>query len=659
MSSEAENLFKLLPALYRIRDAERGGPLEALCGVLAEQLALLREDLAQLYDDQFIETCAEWVAPYLGGLIGYSPIHGVTEQTISARAEVANTIAARRRKGTASVLEQLARDTTGWPAHVVEFFERLRCTQHMNHVRPRNHGTVDLRRWEPLERQGSAFDSLAHTLDVRAIERQGGRYGIPNVGLFLWRLELLSLTRSPAVRVDDQRFRFSPLGIDLQLYSLPEAVDADAGFSEACHVPEPLSRRVLDRDLAQHYGPKKSLLVEADGGVVDRVQICNLADSASGWAHLPTDAVSIDPVLGRLAFPSDRAPEEVRVTFHYAFSARAAGGEYERGASFTQPGPADVTVARGSGLRAALAAVGRGGLVEIADSGRYEEALALRARADAHIEVRAANQQRPIVVLEDALQVRLAAGAVVTLNGLLIAGGLSVTSHGGAGPRLLRLRHCTLVPGRALTAAGEPLAPDAPALLIDASETTVEIEDCIVGAIRAEPGAQVQIARSIVDATARTRTAFSARAAAAPGATLSLRESTVVGRVHTERLELASNSIITAARAAGDVTSQLVWSERLQQGCIRFCALPLDSLVPRPYHCQSDSLVAFTSLCYGTPGYGQLASYVPSEIRCGADDEGELGAFHDLYAPQREANLKLRLQEYLRFGLEAGVFFAS
>ena len=54
---------------------------------------------------------------------------------VSTRAYVANTMAYRRRKGTAVVLEQLARDTTGWPARAVEFFQRLATTQHMNHVR--------------------------------------------------------------------------------------------------------------------------------------------------------------------------------------------------------------------------------------------------------------------------------------------------------------------------------------------------------------------------------------------------------------------------------------------------------------------------------------------------------------------------------------------
>src|SRR5512135_383970 len=100
MPFDENTLYSLLPAVYRARDAELGEPLRAVLSVIAEQLAVLEEDLAQLYDDQFIETCAEWVIPYLGDLIGYralSPVQGITVPT---RAEVANTIGYRKRKGT-------------------------------------------------------------------------------------------------------------------------------------------------------------------------------------------------------------------------------------------------------------------------------------------------------------------------------------------------------------------------------------------------------------------------------------------------------------------------------------------------------------------------------------------------------------------------------
>src|SRR5579875_2255027 len=105
------DLFNLLPAVYRIRDAQIAaaakqsrGPLGSLLMLIQEQLAILAEDLDQLYDDQFIETCAPWVIPYIGDLIGYQSVNGIATAVDSPRAEVARTIGFRRRKGTVPVM---------------------------------------------------------------------------------------------------------------------------------------------------------------------------------------------------------------------------------------------------------------------------------------------------------------------------------------------------------------------------------------------------------------------------------------------------------------------------------------------------------------------------------------------------------------------------
>src|SRR6266436_2682800 len=122
MSFDLETLYRLLPAVYRIRDleqtengspfidlqqqADNGSiqlPLKALLKIITEQIAVLEENLAQLYDDQFIETCAEWVIPYIGDLVSYRTPHNTSSQSL--RSEVAHTISYRRRKGTATLLE--------------------------------------------------------------------------------------------------------------------------------------------------------------------------------------------------------------------------------------------------------------------------------------------------------------------------------------------------------------------------------------------------------------------------------------------------------------------------------------------------------------------------------------------------------------------------
>jgi hypothetical protein len=67
----------------------------------------------------------------------------------------------------------------------------------------------------------------------------------------------------------------------------------------------------------------------------------------------------------------------------------------------------------------------------------------------------------------------------------------------------------------------------------------------------------------------------------------------------------------------------------------------------------------FNSLRYGAPTYCQLAQTCADEIARGADDESEMGVFHDLYQPQRTLNLRSRFDEYTPAEAEVGIFYAS
>src|ERR1700722_7826002 len=152
-----DRLYDLLPAVYRQRDADQGYPLQALLRVITEQVGIVEENIAQLYDNWFIETCEEWVVPYIGDLIGYQALNdagepaGVDsvrarqrEQILIPRRDVANTLHARRRKGTLALLDELAADVSGWPARPVEFFRLLGWTQNLHTPllgRPRYHRT--------------------------------------------------------------------------------------------------------------------------------------------------------------------------------------------------------------------------------------------------------------------------------------------------------------------------------------------------------------------------------------------------------------------------------------------------------------------------------------------------------------------------------------
>ncbi len=663
MSLDARTLYELLPAVHRSRDAEEGGALEALIGVVAQQIALLEEDLAQLYDDQFIETCADWVVPYIGDLVGYRQLHGVTAQISSPRAEVADTIRLRRGKGTAATLEQLARDVTGWEAHVVEYFQRLATTQYLNHPRPGNRAFADLRRPEPLERLNGPFDAQAHTVDVRRAA-SGARPNIPNVGVFLWRLRSYSVSASPAVKVDDRRYLFDPLGAPVALFS--SEVPAGAGALTTTNVSQRLSRRALAAAKDKFYGADKSFFI--DGVALDALMICNLSDAGGGaWAHTPpAGKVAVDPVLGRIAFGTARAAPP-KVSYHYGFSSDLGGGSYDRLASFEALTPVVVTPTQKPTIQGALDAIAGGGAAEIADNGRYAETPAIKVTtAGARIELRGADKRRPLLSLGGEFLIGGADGAEASLNGLLIAGGrLRIAATPDNKLRRVTLRHCTLTPGIALTPAGAPAQPALPSLVVETG-AIVEIDHCILGGLRVAPGAQVTIKNSVIDAAQQSGVAYAGLDGAAAGGPLTISDSTVIGKVHADELRLAENVIFLARLGQGDVWRAPVWAEKRQSGCVRFSYLPAGSRAPRPYRCQpapgADPAAVqpvFTSLRYGDPSYCQLDRRTPLAIREGAEDGSEMGVFRELFQPQRETNLRVRLDEYLRFGLEAGFIFVT
>jgi hypothetical protein len=233
-------------------------------------------------------------------------------------------------------------------------------------------------------------------------------------------------------------------------------------------------------------------------------------------------------------------------------------------------------------------------------------------------------------------------------------------------PRELVLRDCTLVPGLTLNPDGRAASPGAASLIIEHPFAKITLERCITGPLQIVAGAEVVIRDSIIDAGDAINAAFDADGAGGPGAELTVTESTVIGKLHTQLMRLASNSIFFAELGPlpAEKWKAPVMAERLQAGCVRFCYLPTGSITPRHFRCVPDkahpkALPHFTSLRYGDPGYGQLHRITDKAIREGADDGGEMGVLHALFQPQRETNLRLRLDEYLRFGLHAGIFYPT
>jgi hypothetical protein len=630
MTNQADRLYDLLPAVYRLRDAAQGYPLRALLNVIAEQVHVVEADITQLYENWFIETCQDWVVPYIGSLIGYTPVEdaaqlggGTTsrdlrrESILISRSEVANTIRYRRRKGTLLVLDDLASSVAGWPAQAVEFYRRLGVAQNINYLHLERGRTADLRDGRDLKRLGGPFDRMGRTANVRRINSQHtpGRHNIQSVGVFVWRLQAYSVTQAPAYCYEEEApncYLFSPLGNDTALYNFPQPATSSTGYGlTELNFPTPIYRRDLEPlqtiravtpaapNIPLYYGDGKSIQIWV-GSLSQPVPASQIvAADLSNWAYRPqAGEVAVDPELGRMTFPPGHQRKQgVWVSYYYAFSAGIGGGEYDR--TLSEPPTAKVYLVGADETDQHINdAVARWhndapqhAVIEIADSGVYTERINITLKAGQTLQLRAANGKRPVIRL---LDWQTEAPDNITVSGerdtWFILDGLLVTGRGIQiqGDLMgVTIRHSTLVPGWGLQTNCEPKGAEASLELVDAP-ACLTIEHSIVGSIqmtrdevKLDPMA-LHISDSIIDATSPERVALGAPESECAYAELTVIRTTVFGQIHTQAIALAANSIFMGT----------VYVCRLQKGCVRFCYVEPGSRTPRRYECQPDMVAA-------------------------------------------------------------------
>ncbi|MDF0668192.1 MAG: hypothetical protein P0119_19275 [Nitrospira sp.] len=708
MSEADDRVYALLPVVHRQRDEETGGPLRALVSVIAEQVAIVEQDIERLYENWFIETCDDWAVPYLSDLVGYRPAPEVRERgfvdyerqstqdmVFVSRREVANTLRYRRRKGSLALLESLANDIAGWAARAVEFYRLVAGSYGLKHQVMPNNYLVDLRLGDDIDRLNTPFDETPHTVDVRRLgsRRSQGLYNPTHVGVFVWRLKAYSVgpTQASADNLEQGQYRFDAFGHDVPLYTLPVEEPAPTHITDEINLPVPIRRRALRDRLADYYGEGKSFCIWID----DAEEPLDLKDivptDLSRWScsfNGNRSWVAVDPQLGRLFFA--QPPKMVRVSYHYGFSADIGGGEYDRPmlqvvgkTGTTESSPTLYKVDSGQDLITAFQQWGRDqpshAVIEVVRSGWFdipEGRVSLSLKANQILHLRAANAVRPVI--HGTFDVTVHSGSRLLLDGLLIDGSLvlkGAPEEQNTQAEIL-LRHCTLVSGKGADAS--------PSLELTRIGWKVVIESSIVGPlhvlqneVRTEP-LQIRVINSIIDSGSDGATAVGASNHDVAHAVLSIERSTILGQVQAHAIDSAVNTIFTG----------LVHVDRRQRGEMRFCYVAPESRTPNRRQCQPDLAMqdverrlgvqlkrrptpdeieavrshirpSFNSRQYGDAAYCQLSAFCPQEIVRGADDEGEMGVLHDLYHPQRLTNLDARLNEYVPAGMEVGIIVAS
>lgn len=280
-----------------------------------------------------------------------------------------------------------------------------------------------------------------------------------------------------------------------------------------------------------------------------------------------------------------------------------------------------------SSLTEALAAVSEPvEVVQFEDSSTYRGEHPLWPQPCESLTIQAAEGYRPIIEFDgfDGAEAVLAY-ARLSLRGLAWRG-----TPGGDFDALelphtqaLELAGCTMLEGN------ERLVLD-----LRTAERAL-LRDSMLATIEAGGGGQLRVERCAIDS------GYAAGNVAITATELVVERATIIGAVVCTQID-ASESLFV-----DDVTV----ADRYR-GCVRYCAVTSNSVLPRHHRTIVDPQVHFVSTVRRDPAYLRLEPTTDASVRAGAEDGSELGVYHDLHSGRRLEALARRLQEATPAGLE-------
>jgi hypothetical protein len=715
MSAPDDTLYGLLPAVHRVKDAELGYPLRTLLRAIGAQVDELAAEIDAQYRDWFIETCRAERVPAFAALVGVElgapggSAEGTiaTRNAIARRRLVANAIADRRRKGSFSVLEQLAGDATGWPARAVELAPLLMSLPNVRFPGLGRHPLLHLGDGELLEWLDTPPSGVGAPLtDVRRLgsHRRPSLANPTGIAVWLWRLVADASPRAAAAAMGAaNHFAFDPLGRRIPLCIVPTPRVAGSAPAGELDLAAPIGRLALERRVEDYYGPGRSLCVYRGRHPIPREEI--LVADLAGWRHPPPPGrVSLDPLLGRIAFPVRHPPaEEVWVSCATLSMGSLGAGHRSWASDLPANGPVFRVGQRAVGLLRSVSSAlkawgktrasdpaGRAAVVEVVDDAVYDEPLDIELAPGERLLIRAAPGCRPIIWppsehrgRPDVLRVNGGRGSSLALQGLWIVGHtLELEGHLDA----VSLADCTLLPARGLPYPDEPPDPRQASLIVRARPCAIDVCRCVVGRVVVdvrEVGVdplRLNARDSVLDASGGgTGEAIEGPDGSWAWVELTLARTTVLGGARVREVALVEDSIFTAP----------VRCERRQPGEVRSSFLAPASSTPRRTRCQPDLALRaldeaiargevepshrqrerrrtlarvtprFDAVAAGTAAYARLVEGSPLELTRGAHDEGELGAYHDLWQALSVGDLRAQLADFAPIGSDIDIRFAT
>jgi hypothetical protein len=714
----AGKLWALMPAIYQAEDSSvigQNGPLREIVNRIGAQAAILRRSIDRTWEDQSIESCDDWVIPYIADLLATRLVSASDPR--GRRIDVARTIYYRQRKGTLGVLEEISHDITGWDAKCVEFFRRMGRTPHRldpeigwpasapsfsqaqalqdaeqivgRFTRMPTHGTADLRSPHTGRLCRTAFDELSYTADMRIGKDHTGWYNIPRLGVFVWRLYSMrvdGVTPVPFTGCPD-KLTCDPSGRIIPLFAASTRTYGDAWVTPTeQQVPGRVSRLLwlaspddLYADIDVYTGamvPKSFALYTIDnlGTSTESLSLTSLSDVSADPANPSSQTYYIDPEQGVVYVLEGSPPATLATGYQFGFSSAIGAGPYDRRVP-GQPQPPVGTRVWGGGstapstaITAALAAAGGNPVVvTIADSLTYTGVANVTVEDTTHatpitLTLNAGNELRPLIRIP---MPSAPTPVVWTFTGVAGTSGAPSSSLvldglwiAGGEIRLtgtfdtVTINMCTLDPGNA-GATADSYATAADGRILGACRLLVDatVKNLVINRSITGPILVEPGSGGLVETMTITDSIVQ-------GLLYDAIDSGSLGVVMMQRSTILGGASFHRLEASNSIFHDLFTVTDRQHSCLRFCAFASipnspSSVVPRHYesHHLEPVQSIFTSVSFGDPGYAQLADFAPTILHIAAEGGSEVGAFSREKNAIKEESLLLKLLEYMPVGL--------
>lgn len=636
-----DTLYNLLPLIYRQKDVNEGEPFRALMAVLESAHDKVQQDITQLYENWFIETCEEDYIPYIADLVGLNELEKdnlLPEQ----RRFVSNYIAYNRRNGIDATLHNVIHDVTGFYCFVVAENQN---TLSIWTTRNPNLNTKSFScNTSSTLTDATPFETNGKTLDIKkathaTLQSDYGNIHPRTVSLYLWQKTAIPYTKAVPTPSDSnaQRCFISPLQHVMPVCNQPIDLMSPDDTPNIMNYPTQLNR--ANASLFMNGGtnyPSPLTFYERDKDTHHLRMLPNSAimiTDLSDWQ--PINDISIrllcDPELGRILLQDKTLVGNIFISYStMSHSYLGAHAMYRR--HFIQD----------NGLQYINDELPQEALLintlkkcspdihTILVSGNNQLIFSAPVTIDLagnNLTLLAENYSRPIIEGDLIIKNSGNKAATFSIVGFLIKGNIHI--HDNAS---LEAEYVTIH------------SPKKRAITIETTNhlqhgCIIKLKNVMMESLSLPHHASFIIQDSILHLYESEK----------PLHTITLERSTIFGSIATITATLIENSIITGTlkitRSNGNIlhhsyigmleSNTHIISSNLLCGTDQPCNL------------------IFISKEFGQADYGILAIESDNKILTGATNSEEIGAYNMARFRLKESNLKHYLTRYLPVGLEA------